>query len=461
MWLRRLWSKGGPILKEKQEEREMQLILQSDHPPPQKKATRVAVRKPPINLMKLPKRQYEALRWDENPYEAERDSEANGMFHTLIQQNIYLQVIVPLETKIAPQRAIDFGHIKANKEHFVNIFETCDRLGLVDIMQFKQDYNVQLVTQFYSTLFLEKDESRHFRWMTEEVECRAPLSEFAAALGIKMVDPNDTNFFRLHDDDLTKKPNELDGCYYPASKVRGVVHGHIGGLLPFFDTLHKLFRWTLFPKSGDSSNIRGYAKNLLWFILEGKKEKIDVMDLLYHEIRRSMVDRRRSLVYAPYIEAFVEHVTKKSYTVGHFLKRHGTHSPPIDKPIVGVTKKSLRNKNTRGAEYMDIPGSSTYESKRRQQQIIRGLRTWYDIYMEDRVKRHKDRARLKHNNKLLKALIKHNKIDMPTLPGSEEEWSDLSSESDVFASEDDKSPPAAPNDDDEDDLGYDGDDPSF
>ena len=89
-----------------------------------------------------------------------------------------------------------------------------------------------------------------------------------------------------------------------------------------------------------------------------------------------MVDRRRSLVYAPYIEAFVEHVTKISYTVGHFLKRHGTHSSPIDKPIVGVTKKSLRNKNNRGAEYMDIPGSSTYESKRRQQQIIHGLKTW-------------------------------------------------------------------------------------
>ena len=91
-----------------------------------------------------------------------------------------------------------------------------------------------------------------------------------------------------------------------------VVHGHIGGLLPFFDTLHKLFRWTLFPKSGDSSHIRGYAKNILWFILHQKKGKIDVMDLLYQEIRRSMVDRRRSLVYAPYIQAFIERVTEKS-----------------------------------------------------------------------------------------------------------------------------------------------------
>ena len=114
---------------------------------------------------------------------------------------------------------------------------------------------------------------------------------------------------------------------------------------------------------------------------------------------------------------------------------------------------------------MDIPGSSTYESKRRKQQIIRGLRTWYGIYMEDRVKHHKDRARLKHNNQMLKALIRHNKIDMLTLPGFEEEWSDLGSEHDLFASEDDsvQSPPAAPTDDErDDDMGFeDGDDSSF
>jgi hypothetical protein len=130
-----------------------------------------------------------------------------------------LEVVVQLETRIAPQRAIDFRYIKDNKEQFVNIFETCDRLGLVEIIEFKHDYNEQLVIQFYSTLFLEKNDSRHFWWMTEDKEYRAPLSEFVAALGIKMVDPNDTNFFRLDDDDLTKKPSELDGCYYPPNKA--------------------------------------------------------------------------------------------------------------------------------------------------------------------------------------------------------------------------------------------------
>jgi hypothetical protein len=43
-------------------------------------------------------------------------------------------------------------------------------------------------------------------------------------------------------------------------------------------------------------------------------------------------------------------------------------------------------------------------------------------------RRHKDRARIKQNNKMLKALIRHHKIVMTTLAGSGEEWSDLDDE---------------------------------
>ena len=84
-----------------------------------------------------------------------------------------------------------------------------------------------------------------------------------------------------------------------------------------FDVLQRLFRWTLFPKVGDSSNIRGYLKNLLWHIAkqDKKPQKIDVMDLLYQEIRMKMVDRRKSLVYAPFIQAFIDKVTKARFDV--------------------------------------------------------------------------------------------------------------------------------------------------
>jgi hypothetical protein len=286
--------------------------------------------KPRVSLLSMDKRKYDEFRWDHNPYEGQKETECSPFFHTVMQQKVYEEVLLALEKKLSPQKAIDFEHIKKHKDKFVNIFETCDRLGLVDIMEFKHDYNEQVLLQFYATIFLEKDDAKHFRWMTETKEYRAPLSQFAEAIGIKMVDPDDTNFFRLHEEGFTRKPHELDDCYYPSTNpaARVVVHGHIKGLLPFFDTLQRIFRWTLFPKAGDSSHIRGYAKNLLWFIAKGMKGKIDVMDLLYQEIRKSIVDRRRSLVYAPYIQAFIDHVTKRTYGGGCGFKKHGIHRPP-------------------------------------------------------------------------------------------------------------------------------------
>ena len=103
--------------------------------------------------------------------------------------------------------------------------------------------------------------------------------------------------------------------------------------------------------------------------------------------------------------------------------------------------RSLAGKATRDIDSMDIPGSSSYESKRRQVRIYRGFRMWCTLYMEDQEKRHKDRARLKRNNKLLKALIRHHNIDLSVDPGSEEEWSDLDhEEEDAFAHTDEDDP---------------------
>ena len=128
----------------------------------------------------------------------------------------------------------------------------------------------------------------------------------------------------------------------------------------------------------------------------------------------------------------IEHITKTYHSASPGAKKHVFHKPAIEKPIKGVTKKDLWNKSSRDFDSQDVPGSTSYESKKRQTRIIRGLRTWYCIYMEDREQRHSDHARLKQNNKMLKALIRHHKIDMPTDKWSEDEWTDLDDEEDAF-----------------------------
>ena len=64
------------------------------------------------SLMRMEKSKYEALRWNNDPYEDGRKHDAcPPMFRTVIQQKIFEEVILALDTKIAPQKAIDFVQI--------------------------------------------------------------------------------------------------------------------------------------------------------------------------------------------------------------------------------------------------------------------------------------------------------------------------------------------------------------
>ena len=58
------------------------------------------------------------------------------------------------------------------------------------------------------------------------------------------------------------------------------------------------------------------------------------------------------------------------------------------------------------------------------------------------------------NNQMQKALIKHFRVHMQVYPGSENEWSDLDSEGDVFA-------PGEGEEVESDPVENEGDDPSF
>ena len=171
-----------------------------------------------------------------------------------------------------------------------------------------------------------------------------------------------------------------------------------------FDVLQRLFRWTLFPKVGDSSNIRGYLKNLLWHIAkqDKKPQKIDVMDLLYQEIRMKMVDRRKSLVYAPFIQAFIDKVTKTRFDVedhAFFIRRPEKHQPAEVKPLKG-NKRSL-TRRPRDYDRVEIKGTSVSEQAERQRKIIHHVDEIRKMLREDREQRQLDHCRIEANTRML------------------------------------------------------------
>ncbi|KAK1614931.1 hypothetical protein QYE76_020448 [Lolium multiflorum] len=125
---------------------------------------------------------------------------------------------------------------EATKYRFV--VQTLKNLGVYDLVCLKPDetqddptYCPLLVRQFHCTVFFHDDEDRTLTWMTGKTKYSCTYSQFRAAMGCG----DDTG------------PPTISGMYYS------------------YLVLAKLFRENLISKSGDSSEVRNYHLNLMYY----------------------------------------------------------------------------------------------------------------------------------------------------------------------------------------------------
>jgi hypothetical protein len=61
---------------------------------------------------------------------------------------------------------VHINYMRNKKDiHFNRIFEACDFHSITDLLQFRYNWNQEVIAEFYSTLFFDKKE-RIFMWMT-------------------------------------------------------------------------------------------------------------------------------------------------------------------------------------------------------------------------------------------------------------------------------------------------------
>jgi hypothetical protein len=65
--------------------------------------------------------------------------------------------------------------------HFNSVLKACDFHGITDLLQFCHNWNQEVITEFYSTLFFDKKE-RFFAWMTNGRRFTIKLTQFAKIL---------------------------------------------------------------------------------------------------------------------------------------------------------------------------------------------------------------------------------------------------------------------------------------
>jgi hypothetical protein len=190
------------------------------------------------------------------------------------------------------------------------------------------DWNIEVIAQFYVTLFIEEAEDvRAMHWMTEGEWYHITFDEFATQFSYGQADKDR---FRIHIHNSLEE-NEIKFMYAPGQEGNA---GTIKGLYTFYSVLNKLFRKTICSRDGDPTNISHYAKNLLANLRDGAPP-FSMIDYIWEEIKGISLNSQKNYGFAPYLMFLIEDVTCRSFP------KEGIHMPfrpnPTKKPLIPPT----------------------------------------------------------------------------------------------------------------------------
>ena len=231
-------------------------------------------------------------------------------------------------------KPVDIAHMR-NKPHFASTVSITEKLGLHHLMGLQCDYSKELVHQFFSSLVMVEDNDRTLKWMTDATPCTSNFYRFATVLGYQFRGAHRHAGHRVFNSNANKDVLLAD-LYGP----RGIV-GEVAGLREPYSQLVLLYRDSITPSGGNNDAIRGPLVGLLALSHECATSedptadfRVDVMDIIYHEMRDAYVNRR-TIPYAPFIMMLIKATMQQDF---NFLC---TEKHKVKKPYVKKTKTGL------------------------------------------------------------------------------------------------------------------------
>jgi hypothetical protein len=199
---------------------------------------------------------------------------------------------------VAPQSKIDMGVLRNMMDYFGDALGICERLGLVSLMEFAQNYDEKIIAQFFSTVVFHGPEKKDITWMTRDKQLSSSWFEFAQVLGYE-----ENVGFKIHLDDGRPMATERMAPLYITGWGNPGLSNHP---LPTYDIMRRIYFETLCPKSGNYDQIHAYNIDLLvethW--RRNNNEKLDVMHYLYEETWSAIL-LKCSAIYAPYFQRLI------------------------------------------------------------------------------------------------------------------------------------------------------------
>jgi hypothetical protein len=283
-----------------------------------------------VNYNKVDPRNLVTLR--ESPcYSSANERGTDERFWTFFHQDWYLSVLYNKSKPMVPAQWVHIDYMKSKRDmHFNRILEACEFHGITQLLSFWYNWNQEVITEFYATLFFDKRE-RIFMWMTNGKRFSIKLSQFVEILGL-------SDHLAIPKKLCTKRvmaPREMTPMYIPNSGFRAP---KVHGILPHFLTLHRMMRRTLAPRIGDSNANPAYEQNLLDALM--KHEWFDVFDYIMDDIWNIAINPHQSCGFAPYSQRMIEIVAHEKFykdaaheplrpTIHKDPRTHRTSSPSL------------------------------------------------------------------------------------------------------------------------------------
>jgi hypothetical protein len=117
-------------------------------------------------------------------YNLVKERGTDERYWTFFHQYWYQTVFYPKSSLVVKQQYVDIEYMRNKKDmHFNMILEACDLHGITDLLQFRYNWNQEITSEFYSTIFYDKKE-RIFMWMTNGRRFHVKLAQFTQILGL-------------------------------------------------------------------------------------------------------------------------------------------------------------------------------------------------------------------------------------------------------------------------------------
>jgi hypothetical protein len=170
-------------------------------------------------------------------------------FWSFFHADWYRSVYQPKQTPVVPMQWMDWAFLEKHKKDcqaFKYVIDMCKYHRLEKIMDFRYDWNEEVILQFYSTFFFHKN-STGISWMTDDTKYSISIGWFASILGLGASTKHSLN---LHDGNalgLSQIASMYENSDFNASTITN--------FKPEMIVLHRVIRKTLAPREGDSSRM--------------------------------------------------------------------------------------------------------------------------------------------------------------------------------------------------------------